>query len=246
MARYFLEMVYMGGPFSGFQIQPNGITVQSETEKALALIMRKPLPLTGSSRTDSGVHALQNYFHFDVEEELPSTFLYNINALLPSQIAVRSVREMPADAHCRFDAISREYAYHIHLEKDPFSHGRAWYYPYTLDHGSLTAAASILSEYEDFTSFSKRNTQVKTFNCRIQESSWSFGETELVYRVRANRFLRGMVRGLVGTMLLVGRGKLDESGLRAVIESKDCTKANFTTPGHGLFLVRVRYPWDED
>lgn len=246
MARYFLEMMYMGGPFSGFQIQPNGMTVQSETEKALAIMMRIPIALTGSSRTDSGVHALQNYFHFDFEGEIPATFLYNVNALLPSQIAVRSVRKMSDDAHCRFDAISREYAYHIHMRKDPFRHNRAWYYPYTLDREALTSAAGVLMEYEDFTSFSKRNTQVKTFNCRILKSSWTFGEEELVYRVQANRFLRGMVRGLVGTMLQVGRGKLTEAGLRAVIESKDCTNANFTTPAHGLFLVRVRYPWDED
>jgi tRNA pseudouridine38-40 synthase len=246
MARYFLEMMYMGGSFSGFQIQPNGITVQSETEKALATMMRRPIALTGSSRTDAGVHALQNYFHFDFDGELPTTFLYNVNALLPSQIAVRSVRKMHSEAHCRFEAVSREYAYHIHFQKDPFKYGRAWYYPYTLDHEALTRAAAILMEYEDFTSFSKRNTQVKTFNCKILRSSWSLEEQELVYRIRANRFLRGMVRGLVGTMLQVGRGKLDEAGLRAVFESKDCTQANFTTPAHGLFLVRVRYPWDED
>ncbi len=236
----------MGGPFSGFQIQSNGVTVQSETEKALAVILRKPVPLTGSSRTDAGVHALQNYFHFDLEEELAPSFLYSVNSLLPSQIAVRSVRKVADDAHCRFHAVSREYAYHMHLRKDPFKHGRAWYYPFTVDRQALQRAAAVLMEYEDFTSFSKRNTQVKTFHCSIMESAWTFGEEELVYRVRANRFLRGMVRGLVGTMLQVGRGRLDESGLRAVVESKDCTNANFTTPAHGLFLVRVRYPWDED
>ncbi len=244
MARYFLEMMYMGGPFNGFQIQPNGRTVQSETEMAMATLLRKSVTLTGSSRTDSGVHALQNYFHFDWEGDLPSTFLYNLNALLPAEVAALSCCRMQDDAHCRFDAISREYAYHLHLRKDPFRHGRSWYYPYTLDHVALSRAAAVVMEYEDFTSFSKRNTQVKTFNCRILESTWSFGEEGLVYKVRANRFLRGMVRGLVGTMLLMGRGKIDESGLRAVIESRDCTNANFTTPAHGLFLVRVRYPWD--
>lgn len=245
MSRYFLELTYMGGAFSGFQLQPNGMTVQSEMERALATLLRRPVGLTGSSRTDSGVHARQNYFHFDAED-LPPTLIYNLNALLPHEMAVRSIRQMPDDAHCRFDAVSREYAYHMHLHKDPFRYGRSWYYPYALDRGALAQAAEVLKEYHDFTSFSKRNTQVKTFNCSIQESYWQFGEEELVYRVRANRFLRGMVRGLVGTMLQVGRGKLDLGGFRAVIEARDCTRANFTTPAHGLFLVRVRYPWEQD
>lgn len=246
MARYFLEMMYSGAGYSGFQIQANSVTVQSETEKALAVLLRKPVGLTGSSRTDAGVHALQNYFHFDWDGELSSSFLYNLNAILPSGIAVRSVKLMGEGAHCRFDAISREYAYFLYSRKDPFRADRAWYYPFAIDLEKLQWAAGVLMDYEDFTSFSKRNTQVKTFTCKIQQSEWEELEDGLVYRVRANRFLRGMVRGLVGTMLQVGKGKLSEQEFRDVIESKDCTKADFTTPAHGLFLVRVRYPWDQE
>jgi tRNA pseudouridine38-40 synthase len=246
MARYFLEMMYMGAGFSGFQIQANAVTIQSETEKALMVLLRKPVDLTGSSRTDAGVHALQNYFHFDWEGELSSSFLYNLNAILPPGISVRSVRQMADDAHCRFDAVSREYAYFIYSRKDPFRADRAWYYPFATDLSKLQWAAGALMDYEDFTSFSKRNTQVKTFRCRILESRWEELEDGLVYRVRANRFLRGMVRGLVGTMLQVGRGKLSEQESREVIDSRDCTRADFTTPAQGLFLVRVRFPWDDD
>jgi len=243
MARYFLEMMYMGAGYSGFQVQANAITIQSETEKALQVLLRKPIALTGSSRTDAGVHALQNYFHFDEDSQLPGSFLYNLNAILPPGIAALSLNEMPADAHCRFDALSREYAYFLYQSKDPFRADRAWYYPYALDFDKLRSAAALIMDYEDFTSFSKRNTQVKTFRCRILESDWEQLDGGYVYRVRANRFLRGMVRGLVGTMLQVGRGRMDEQGFREVIESQDCTRADFTTPAHGLFLVRVSYPW---
>jgi tRNA pseudouridine38-40 synthase len=244
MARYFLEMTYMGTGYSGFQVQANAITVQSETEKALQVLLKQPVNLTGSSRTDTGVHALQNYFHFDWSGEFGPSFLYNLNAILPPGIAVRSMKKMGDEAHCRFDAVSREYAYFLYNRKDPFRADRAWYYPYSLDLERLQWAAGVIMDYEDFTSFSKRNTQVKTFRCKILQSEWEALEDGLVYRVRANRFLRGMVRGLVGTMLLVGRGRLDEAGFRAVVEARDCTKADFSTPGHGLFLVNVRYPWD--
>lgn len=235
----------MGTGYSGFQVQANAVTVQSETEKALQVLLRQPVNLTGSSRTDAGVHALQNYFHFDWLEELSPSFLYNLNALLPPGIAGRSVKKMDDEAHCRFDAVSREYAYFLYSRKDPFRADRAWYYPYSLDLERLQWAAGVIMDYEDFTSFSKRNTQVKTFRCKILQSEWEELEDGLVYHVRANRFLRGMVRGLVGTMLQVGRGKLDEEGFRAVVEARDCTKADFSTPGHGLFLVNVRYPWDQ-
>jgi tRNA pseudouridine38-40 synthase len=245
MARYFLEMMYMGTGYSGFQVQANALTIQSETEKALQLILRQPVNLTGSSRTDAGVHALQNYFHFDWTEEISQSFIYNLNAVLPPGIAIRAIKKMDDGAHCRFDAVSREYAYFLYSRKDPFRADRAWHYPYTLDFERLQWAAGVIMDYEDFTSFSKRNTQVKTFRCKILQSEWEVLEDGFVYRVRANRFLRGMVRGMVGTMLQAGRGKLDQAGFRAVIEARDSTKADFSTPGHGLFLVRVRFPWEE-
>lgn len=231
----------MGTRYSGFQIQDNAITIQSETEKALHVLLRQPITLTGSSRTDAGVHAVQNYFHFDFELPLKSSFVYNINAILPSDIAVISVKQVAKELHCRFHAVSRAYAYHLYTHKDPMKAERAWFYPFALDVAKLQRAATILKEYEDFTSFSKRNTQVKTFNCNILHSAWEASEDGLIYRVEANRFLRGMVRGLVGTMLQVGRGKLTEDDFRQVITALDCTKADFTTPAHGLYLEQVRF-----
>lgn len=234
--------MYKGTAYSGFQLQANALTVQGVVEQALETYLRQPVGLTGSSRTDAGVHALQNFFHFDFEGQIPDRFLYNMNAILPGDVALRSLRQVADKAHCRFDAKSREYAYHLYRKKDPFRADRAWYYPYTLDIQSLERMAAVLAEYQDFSSFSKRNTQVRTFLCRVEESRWEEGpEGTLVYRVKANRFLRGMVRGLVGTMLLAGRGKIGEPEFREIIESRDCTKADFTTPAHGLFLQRVNF-----
>jgi tRNA pseudouridine38-40 synthase len=242
MSRYFLEVSYKGTNYSGFQIQENANSIQGEMERALEIYFRKKIELTCSSRTDTGVHALQNFFHFDWEDIIPHKFLYNINALLPADIAVKNIFLAPANANSRFDARSREYKYYVYRKKDPFIWDQAYYFPYTFDEQKLSAAAEIISSYTDFTSFSKRNTQVKNFNCTILHSKWIQENDCWVYEVNANRFLRGMVRGLVGTMLQVGRGKLDLPDFENVIQSLDCTKADFSVPGHGLFLVRVNYP----
>jgi tRNA pseudouridine38-40 synthase len=242
MNRYFLEVTYHGGRYAGSQVQLNAVTVQSELEKALEVYFRQALPLTGSSRTDAGVHAIQNFYHFDLEKPLNPRAIYNLNAILPSDIGIRQIIPVADTAHCRFDAIAREYEYFIYQFKDPFLVDRAWYYPYTIDWEGLQAAAGVLKEYTDFTSFSKRNSQVRTFNCNIVYSEWKILPQEAVYRVKANRFLRGMVRGLVGTMLQVGRGKITLQQFRDIIEAKDCTRADFSVPGHGLFLQKVEYP----
>ena len=242
MPRFFLEIKYKGTAYSGFQVQHNAVTVQSVLEDAMSVYFRSKVNLTGSSRTDAGVHALQNYFHFDLGGEIPEKFLYNINAMLPGDIAVLGIRAMEVDAHCRFDAKSREYVYYLYHEKDPFKVDRAWFYPFPLDKDLLDLAAGLIMEYEDFTSFSKRKTQVKTFQCKIELSEWVRGEHGLEYRVRANRFLRGMVKGLVGTMLQMGRGKIREEEFRKIIESRDCIYADFTPPSHGLFLCSVHFP----
>jgi tRNA pseudouridine38-40 synthase len=239
--RYFLEVFYKGTNYSGFQVQENANSVQAEIEKAFHTLQKEAVQLTGASRTDAGVHALQNYFHFDYAGALHPQFLYKINAILPDDIGVRKVTSVRDDLHCRFDATSREYRYYIYRNKNPFLRDRAYYYPYTLNQQALREAASMLMEFHDFTSFSKRNSQVKTFLCTIETSEWKSGEDALVYHVKANRFLRGMVRGLVGTMLQVGRGKTSLEAFREIILSKDCTKANFSVPAHGLFLVRVNY-----
>jgi len=242
MGRYFLELAYKGAKYSGFQVQENAATIQSEVEKALAIFFKQKIDLTGSSRTDAGVHALQNYFHFDSPLLITNAHLYNINAILPSDIAVKKVYPVSAEAHARFHAILREYKYYIYTHKDPFLEDRAWYYPYKFDLGLLNQAAEIIRHSKDFTSFAKRNTQVNNFMCALSISEWVIENDCLVYHVQGNRFLRGMVRGLVGTMLKLGRGAISLEQFKAVIEARDCTKADFSTPAQGLFLVRVHYP----
>lgn len=242
MGRYFIEVAYKGKNYSGFQIQNNARTVQSEVEKALEIFFKQKLNLIGSSRTDAGVHALQNFFHVDSNIEIDQRKIYNINAILPPDIVIKSISPVVAEAHCRFDSMYRYYKYHIYQFKNPFIDDRAFYFPFTLDFELLKQAASIIPLYTDFTSFSKRNTQVKTFNCQIIKSEWVIEQDCWIYHVKANRFLRGMVRGLVGTMLQVGRGKLSLEDFKAVIEAKDCSKADFAVPGHGLFLVEVGLP----
>jgi len=240
--RYFLEVSYKGTAYSGFQSQRNANTVQAEIEKAFKIILKEEIGLTGSSRTDAGVHAYQNYFHFDVSRALSSKLLYNLNAVLPPDISVNSLKEVEDNAHCRFDAVTREYKYFIYKKKNPFLTNRAFYFPYRLDLEVMQAAAIIIKGYTDFTSFSKRNTQVKSFECEIKESKWVIEGECLVYHVEANRFLRGMVRALTATMLKLGRGKISLDTFRDIIESKDCTLANFAVPAHGLFLIKVSFP----
>lgn len=245
MTRYFLELCYKGTRYSGFQVQQNALTVQSEVERALEIFFRQKFTLTGSSRTDAGVHALQNYFHFDFEGHIPAASLYNINAILPPDIVLRSVRPAMYNgepAHARFHAVSREYKYYIYKSKDPFLADRAYFYPYALDFDLLGQAAAVVMRHTDFASFSKRNTQVKTFMCQLMLSRWELEGDCLVYHVMANRFLRGMVRGLVGTMLQVGRGKISVEAFNGIIENRDCTFSDFSVPAHGLFLTAVHYP----
>lgn len=242
MPRYFLEVAYKGTHYSGFQIQDNATSIQQEVEKALGIFFRTQFELTGSSRTDGGVHALQNFFHFDYQGIIEKRVLYNINAILPPDIVLKDVRAVAPDAHCRFDATSREYRYYIYREKNPFLADRAWFYPYTLDRDKLKAAARLVPDYQDFTTFAKRNTQVKTFLCTVYESAWEEEEQCLVYRVKANRFLRGMVRGLVGTMVQVGRGKLSVEEFAGLLQQKNNQLADFSAPGHGLFLYQISFP----
>lgn len=241
MSRYFIEVAYKGALFSGFQVQENAVTIQSEVEKAMQIFFRRPFSLTGSSRTDAGVHALQNYFHFD--SDLPvADESYRLNALLPEDIVVKRIFKVADEAHCRFDAISREYHYHLYSKKDPFKKEIAYYYPYSLDLEKLNEAAKIILENREFASFAKRNAQVKTFECNVLCSEWTLMGEELVYTVKANRFLRGMVKGLVGTMLQVGRGKISIDQFRDIVASGDPSQADFAVPSQGLFLVRVTFP----
>ena len=240
--RYFIEVSYKGSRYSGFQVQENALTVQSVLDKSLSTLLRGQIVTTGSSRTDAGVHALQNFLHFDTDLPLHPQFLYKMNAILPEDIVLKAIYEVPPDAHARFAALGRSYEYYLYMRKDPFMKDRGYYFPYRVDTGLLEEAAAIVKGYTDFTTFSKRNTQVNTFLCAIRESYWTFNGEHMVYNVSANRFLRGMVRELVGTMLRVGRGKLSLQEFRDAIESRDCTRADFAVPPQGLFLVKVSYP----
>ncbi|HAN65968.1 MAG TPA: tRNA pseudouridine(38-40) synthase TruA [Chitinophagaceae bacterium] len=247
MARYFLSVAYQGSAYAGFQVQQNAVTIQSELERAMAVYFREPVGLTGSSRTDKGVHAVENYFHFDFAYYDPSAWqhhIYHINAILPPDIVVLAVRLVRDGAHCRFDALSREYEYRIYQHKNPFLDQRAYFFPFKLDLDAMRSAAAMLMEYDDFSSFSKRNTQVKTFICNIMVSEWICKDDCLIFHVQADRFLRGMVRGLTGTMLRVGTGKVSVPNFAAIIDSKDCTQADFSVPAHGLYLMKVAYPDD--
>jgi tRNA pseudouridine38-40 synthase len=242
MPRYFLEVSYKGTAYSGFQVQANAGSIQEEIEKAFMVFFRKEVLMTGASRTDSGVHARQNYFHFDFDGPVDKEVVYRLNAILPGDICVRGVFSVPEGAHCRYDAQSREYRYYIYEKKDPFLADRAYFYPYPLDFSLLGEVADRLKEFSDFTSFSKRNTQVNHYRCTILESHWVREEGRFYYRIRANRFLRGMVRGLTGTMLLVGRGQLTLAEFEGILDGKDPARVNFNVPARGLFLERIRYP----
>ncbi len=242
MNRYFLEVRYKGTNYAGFQKQKNAPTIQSEIETALAIFYRNTVELTGSSRTDTGVHAFQNYFHFDMEQVVSPDSVYNLNALLPDDVAISRVIPVKAHQHCRFDAIARCYEYRIYQFKDPFLNGLAYYYPYKPDFQLLQQAASIIKDEVDFSAFSKRNTQVKHFNCTISESLWKVDGACLLYKVKANRFLRGMVKGLVGTMLQVARGNMQLDALRGLFTSSGESRVDFSVPGHGLTLREVIYP----
>jgi tRNA pseudouridine38-40 synthase len=240
--RYFLEVSYKGTNYSGFQVQENAVTIQSEIEKAFEILQKDEVNLTGSSRTDAAVHALQNFFHFDYGKEIHPQFIYKINAILPDDIVVKRILKSGKDAHCRFDAVSREYKYYIYRHKNPFLKDRAYYFPYKVDFEEMQQAAALVKSYHDFNAFSKRKTQVKSFICNIYESEWTLDNDQMVYYVKADRFLRGMVRALVATMLLIGRNKLTLFEFKNIIEKKDNTKANFAAPAKGLFLIAVNYP----
>lgn len=239
--RYFIEVSYKGTNYSGFQVQKNAATVQGEIEKAFLVFFKQSVELTGSSRTDAGVHAVQNFFHFDSAESFESEWIYNLNAILPSDIVIRKVSQVDDRAHCRFDAISRRYEYSVYQFKNPFLADTAYFYPYKLDKELLQKAALIIKEQTDFTSFSKRHTQVNNFNCVILESQWIFDDDIIKYRVTANRFLRGMVRALTATMLKVGRKYITLEDFQQIICNKDCSKTYFDTPAHGLSLIEVSY-----
>lgn len=240
MARYFMEVAYKGTRYSGFQTQENAVTIQSEIEKAFHTLHRLPVDLTGSSRTDAGVHALQNFFHFDYEGDVHPQAVYKLNAILPADIVVKNIYVMGSEAHSRFDAIGREYVYKIHRFKNPFLTGASFYFPYKLNIEAMQEGAAFLATQQNFFAFSKTNTQVNTFDCTIRKSEWAQDGDTLTYTIVANRFLRGMVRLITATLLKVGRDKISMTDFRKLFQQQ--TKSGYSVPAHGLYLKQVHYP----
>lgn len=245
-AIYFLFVSYDGTKFNGSQIQGDLPTVQGILNEKLSIILRTPIETYGASRTDEGVHALMNVYHFILDEhKMIPELAYKLNSILPPYISVNAI-EVSHDLtkNCRFDPIYRRYRYKIHFHKSPFLYQRSYYYPYKLDIEVLQETASVLRDYTEFGLFAKKNSQTYTNICYIKDSYWKETEDGIEFIVEANRFLRGMVRALVGTQLHVGRGKYDVAEFRRRIESQNSQLADFSVPGHGLYLEHIEYPED--
>ena len=245
MQRYFIEIAYLGTNYCGWQIQPNANTIQTELEKALSTLLREDVSVTGAGRTDTGVHASFFVAHFDSTQKnlnYDQKLLVSLNNILPSDIAVKEVIAVIPEAHARFSALSRTYEYRISRHKNPFNINTSWLYKTELDVDKMKRASSKLLFYKDFTTFSKLGTDVKTYNCRIFFALWESQESELVFTIRADRFLRNMVRAIVGTLIDLGRGKISEEEFVRIIEAKDRSLATTSAPAEGLFLTNVEYP----
>lgn len=240
--RYFIELSYKGTEYHGWQIQPDANSVQEEIQTAISKILQENIEIVGAGRTDAGVHASQMFAHFDSARELNTDFVYKFNSLLPNDIVIHSISTVADDAHARFDAISRSYEYHIWLGRNPFLLETSWQlYRQELDIERMNLAAKLLLDYTDFECFSKVKTDVKTFNCEVTEAVWKQEDAKLVFHITANRFLRNMVRAIVGTLLEVGQGKKTVDDFKKVIESKKRSEAGLSVPAQGLFLTQVRY-----
>ena len=242
--RYFIKCAYRGTNYSGWQIQINALTVQEVIEKALSTLLKHKIEITGSSRTDTGVHAVQQFAHFEIEKEIMDcdNLVYRINKLLPFDISVQKFFNVDSGYHSRFEAISRKYEYRISRKKNPFQKGLSYEFNGNLDITMMNEASKILFKYINYQCFSKIKTEVLTFNCTIIEAQWKQEKDDLlVFHIKANRFLRGMVRAIVGTLLEVGTGKISESDFERIILSKDRKKAGWSVPAEGLFLMEVNY-----
>ena len=241
--RYFIQFSYFGAAYHGWQKQPNAVTVQSVLEDAFAKLLRRRVSLMGAGRTDTGVHAKQMYAHFDEEPitDLPD-LKYRLNALLPYDIAVHNILEVKEEAHARFDATARTYEYWVTRKKNVFLADRAYYVRHPLVLEKMNAAAAILLQHTDFECFSKSNTDVNTYRCDVNYAKWEKQDDKLVFSISADRFLRNMVRAIVGTLLEVGSGKLDNKDVHRIFESKDRSEAGTSVPAKGLYLTQIEYP----
>ncbi|MFN0034094.1 MAG: tRNA pseudouridine(38-40) synthase TruA [Saprospiraceae bacterium] len=243
--RYFLTLSYRGTHYAGWQTQPNAPSVQATLEAALSTVLRQQIALTGCGRTDAGVHARYYVAHFDAEKPLPPTFLNGLNSLLPDDIAVHEIRPVAPDSHARFDAYERSYEYHLALRKDPFSTETAWHYPQhaLLDFEKMQEVAALLPRYTAFFPFCKSDSGLENFNCDVKAALWQKRpeEQRWVFHIRANRFLRGMVRLIVGASVQVGRGQLAVADVQAALDEQKPLKKSLSVPPQGLFLTDVKY-----
>lgn len=243
--RYFIELSYNGKNYHGWQNQPNAISVQEFVEAALSTLLKRKAAIVGAGRTDAGVHASQLFAHIDVVKEIEvNEFVYRLNAILPKTIVVNTMFKVKSNVHARFDALSRSYLYRIALKKDVFSFDYMYYVKPKLNIEAMKIATKILFDYNDFECFSKTKTNVKTFNCNIMDAQWKVVGNELQFTITADRFLRNMVRAIVGTLLNVGTGKLKPEDMHRIIKSKNRGEAGTSVPGFALYLTRVTYPED--
>jgi tRNA pseudouridine38-40 synthase len=246
--RYFIELTYDGTNYHGWQTQPNAVAVQEVLDKALSTILREPIETLGCGRTDTGVHAKEFFAHFDLVDSSSmmdhGIFPRSINSVLPHDIAIKNIILVQAKAHARFDAMLRSYQYHIHFDKDPFKYGYSWLLRDEPDLELMNQAAKIIMEYTDFSCFSKSNTQVKTNNCKISRAEWiKTDDGSIVFHISADRFLRNMVRAIVGTLIMVGKKEIEPDAVRDIIESKNRSNAGTSVPACGLYLTEVIYPY---
>ena len=246
MPRYFIYLSYDGSNYHGWQVQPNAPTVQEKLESALSLLMRTPISVTGAGRTDTGVNAATMVAHADFSEEIDcKQIAYRLNKILPPDIAIHYIRRVKDSAHARFDATSRRYRYYVSTAKNPFNRRYSCRLTGEIDFDAMNEAAAVLPEYTDFTSFSKLHTDTKTNNCKIAYARWSrLSADEWVFEIEADRFLRNMVRAIVGTLLMIGRGKIAKEQIREIIEKKLRSEAGDSAPAQALFLEEVKYPED--
>ncbi len=241
--RYFIELSYFGKAYHGWQNQPNSISVQEVLEENLSKVLRSRISIVGAGRTDAGVHAKQMFAHFDSEVALDEALMrYKLNSMLPKDIAIADIFEVKAEAHARFDAVARSYEYHILQEKNAFCQNFAWLLKGDLDVKAMNEAASVLKDYSNFKCFSRSRTDVKTYNCRIDQAEWKREDEKLIFHITADRFLRNMVRAVVGTLIEIGQKKYSVSRMHQIIESEDRAEAGASVPAHGLYLTRIVYP----
>ncbi|WP_341215720.1 tRNA pseudouridine(38-40) synthase TruA [uncultured Wocania sp.] len=243
--RYFIELSYNGSAYHGWQNQPTAISIQEVLERALSTVLKTSISVMGAGRTDTGVHASQMFAHFDFNKALNDTnIIFKLNSFLPKDIAVHTIFKVKDDAHARFNALNRTYLYRITLKKNVFTFNDTFYVKQALDIEKMNEASKILFDYKDFQCFSKSNTDVKTYNCTIMKAEWSLENNELCFTIKADRFLRNMVRAIVGTMINIGLGKTTIEDLHTIIKSKNRSEAGFSVPAQALYLTKIEYPDD--